>query len=111
MSAAARNRLLAKRPQACSHLLHEKVGLFPSGEVSAFRDFIEMNEIAVGPLRPASRTLVNFLRKDADSRRNGDAKVLKEAFLELGIQTGRGHPGVRQPRQRNVIEDVVASKI
>jgi hypothetical protein len=47
--------------------------LFPGGKVSALVDLVEVDEVGIGPLRPAAWGLVLLAREDGDGYRNGDA--------------------------------------
>ena len=70
-----------------------------------------MEEIVVGALRPTPRALVDLLGENANGSRNGDAQVVEEAALEFGVEPSRRNSGVRQPGKRDVIENVVSSKV
>src|SRR5207249_6703971 len=65
-------------------------------------------------LRPTPRRLGEFIREGAHGHRKLHALRAKEAELVaqvvLPVETGRGNPGVRQPEQRDVVEDVVARR-
>ena len=66
-----------------------------------------MDEFRIRSLRPTPRGLILLARKDAHGYRNGDALGVEEAALVLPVETGRGDPGVRQPIERDVVEDLV----
>src|SRR5262245_6980823 len=70
-----------------------------------------MNELGVGPLRPAPRRLILLPRKDGHRHRDLDALDVEEAALVLPIKTGRGDRGVRQPVERDVVADIVARQL
>src|SRR6478672_4795831 len=70
-----------------------------------------MEEVVVGALGPTPRTLVDLFGENADGSRNGDAQVVEKSTLELGVEPSRRHTGVRQPGERDVVEDVIPRKV
>ena len=62
--------LLTQRPQASAHFFREELRLFPSREMPAFENFVEMDEIGVSTLRPTPRTLVDLFGENADGSWN-----------------------------------------
>src|SRR5205807_7590589 len=77
----------------------------------AFADFVEVNELGVGLLGPTPRRLIELSREDAHGGRNRDALDVEEAELVLPVETTRGNPGVRHPRERDVVEDLVSREL
>src|SRR6202042_434118 len=74
----------------------------------ALVELVEVDEVAgIRALGPAPRGLIELVGEDADGIRNGDVLGVEEVRLVLPIETSRGNPGVRQPVQRDVVEDVV----
>ena len=67
--------------QARPNLSRKQLRLFPGGEVPAFGEGVEVNEIVVGALGPTPRSLVDLFRKDANGGRNRDVVVVKKAPL------------------------------
>ena len=68
-----------------------------------------MDEFGIRPLRPAPRGWIELVRKDAHGDRDGDAFDVEERIaLVLPIETSPGKRRVRQPGERDVVEDVVA---
>jgi hypothetical protein len=51
--------------------------------------------------------VVELSREEVHGSRNRDALDVEEAELVLPVETTRGHPGVRHPRERDVVEDLV----
>ena len=74
-------------------------------------DLVEVDEVGVGLLGPAPRRLVELSREDAHRCRNRDALDVEEAERVLPVEAPRGHPGVRQPRERDVVEDLVPGEV
>src|SRR4029077_3235038 len=69
-----------------------------------------MHQFGKRPLRPAPWGGIQFVRKDANGNRDGDAfgvEIPKFAPV-LPIETGARERRVRQPGDRDVVEDVVA---
>jgi hypothetical protein len=74
-SLAARSVTLPQRSERRSCLFRQQLRLLPRGDVSAFGELIEMNELGIRPLRPASRGRVDLVWKDADC--SGDGHVFR----------------------------------
>src|SRR5215475_9057412 len=94
-----------------ANLFGEQLRLLPRCEVAALVDLVEVDEVGIGALHPAPRRLVCLVRKDAHGHRNGDALGVPEAALVLPVQPRRRHPRVRQPEERDVVEDVVTRQL
>ena len=75
---------------------------------------VVVDQVGICLLRPTPRRLGEFIREGAHGHRKLHALRAKEAELVaqivLPVETGRGNPGVRQPEQRDVVEDVVAGE-
>ena len=69
-----------------------------------------MDEFGICLLCPAPRGRIEFVREDAHGNRDGDAFGIEipEFAPILPIETGAGKRRVRQPGDRDVVEDVVA---
>src|SRR5258705_7354503 len=69
-----------------------------------------MDELGKGLLGPAARGWIEFVREDAHGNRDGDAFGIEipEFAKSLPIETGARKRRVRQPGDRDVVEDVVA---
>ncbi len=82
--------------------------LLPSGEVPAPVELVEIDEIVrVGALGPAPRGLIKLVGKDADGEWDGDVLGVEEVGLVLPVQPSRGNSGVRQPVERDVVQEVL----
>ena len=90
-----------------AELLGEELRLFPGGEVAALVDFVEVDEVGVGLLRPAARRLILLAGKDGRGNRDGHALRVEEATLVLPIEARRGDARVGEPIERDVVEDLV----
>src|SRR2546430_1852190 len=70
-----------------------------------------MNELGIGFFRPTPRSWIELVRTAAHSNRVGDAFGIEISFAPiLAIETGDRKRRVRQPGDRDVVEDVVARK-
>src|SRR3981189_513791 len=68
-----------------------------------------MDEFGISPLCPAPRGWIEFVREDAHGNRDGDAFRIEIPFAPiLPIETRARKRRVRQPGDRDVVEDVVA---
>src|SRR6476646_1478003 len=69
-----------------------------------------MDEFGICPLCPTPRGGIEFVRKDAHGNGDGNAfDIEKTDFAKpLPIETAAGNRRVRQPCDRDVVEDVVA---
>jgi len=69
-----------------------------------------MDQFGIRLLSPAPRSGIEFVREDAHGNRDGDAfsiEIPKFAPI-LPIETGARKRRIRQPGDRDVVEDVVA---
>src|SRR5579862_4435303 len=74
-----------------------------------------VQEIRIRALRPAFWGLIDLLSESTYANRQLDASGVKEAarwqiVLRVPIKASRRHPGIRQPIERDVVENVVAGK-
>src|SRR5438874_8039873 len=70
-----------------------------------------MDQFGIRPLCPAPRSWIELVRKDAHGNRDGDADafdVEERRPLVFPVETGARKRRVRQPGERDVVEDVVA---
>ena len=67
--------------------------------------------VGIRAFGPASRGLVELVGEDADGERDRDGLGVEEVRLVLPVQAGRGNPGVGQPVERDVVEDVVSGEV
>ena len=76
----------------------------------AFVELVEVDEFRICLLCPAPRDWIEFVRKGAHGDRDGDAFDVEKADFApiLPIETGTGNRRIRQPGDRDVVEDVVA---
>src|SRR5947208_8829791 len=92
----------SQRPEGGTNLGGEEFRLLPGREVVALVDCVEVDEVGVGLLGPAPRRLIELPRKHAHGGRDGDALDVEEAERVLPVETTRGNPCVRHPRERDV---------
>ena len=68
-----------------------------------------MDQFRIRLLCPAPRGCIEFVREDAHGNRDGDAFGIEIPFAKiLPIETGARERGVRQPGDRDVVEDVIS---
>jgi hypothetical protein len=86
--------------------------LFPGGEVAAAVEPVVVDEVGrVGALGPAPGGLVQLVGEHADGDRDGDGLGVEEPGGVLPVQPGGGDPGVGQPVQGDVVQQVVAGEV
>src|SRR6266849_5246293 len=100
--------LLAQRSEARANLFRKELRLFPGRKVPAFLHLVVMDQFGIHPLCPAPRGWIEFVREDAHGNRDGDAFGVEIPEFVLPIETGARKRRVRQPGDRDVVEDVVA---
>ena len=76
----------------------------------AFVDPVVVEELGIGAFCPAPRGFVLLAGKDAHGDRDGDAFGVEKSTLVFPIETRRRNPRVRQPVQRDVVEDLVTGQ-
>src|SRR5688500_2444505 len=103
--------LSAQRLEPCPQLIHEGIRLLPGGKVTTLGKPVVVDQVGICLLRPTPRRLGEFIREGAYGHRKLHALRAKEtelvAQVVLPVETGRRNPGVRQPEQRDVVEDGV----
>ena len=70
-----------------------------------------MDELGIRSLGPAPRSLILLAGEDGHRYRNGHALGVEKATLVFPIETRRRNPGVRQPVERDVVEDLVTRQL
>jgi hypothetical protein len=76
--------------------------------VAALVDLVVIDQVGIRPLCPTPWRLILLAGKDAHSYRNGDALGVEKASLIFPVETRCRDARVRQPIQRDVVEDLVA---
>src|SRR4051794_31420601 len=103
---------LPERFERLAHLLAEDLRLFPGREVAAFFEAVVVNQFGIRLLCPAPGGCVDLVGEGADGNRDLDAHGVEEAARRMvrvvPIELRRGDRGVRQPIERDVVEDVVS---
>src|ERR1700751_3701538 len=110
VSSRSRSAQLCERR---AQLGREQLRLLPGGEVAAFVDLVEIDEVAVGTLGPTLRRAVDLAWK----HRHCDRDRYVRGLLTRGVQDRRGvlpveprgrNCAVRQPVERDVVQDRIA---
>src|ERR1041384_4905247 len=108
------DRSRPQRFERRSHFTNEQLWLFPRREVSAFGKTVVVDKVHIRFLCPALGRLINFFRKRAHGDRKLDAAHVEEAATgrksmpRVPVETRRRDRGIRQPIERDVVENVVA---
>ena len=83
--------------------------MFPGRKVAAFLHLVVMDQFGIRLLCPAPRGWIEFVREDAHRNRDGDAFGVEIPFAPIfPVETGARKRRVRQPGDRDVVENVVA---
>jgi hypothetical protein len=69
-----------------------------------------VEEFGIGLLDPAPRRLICLARKDAHGHRDGDAFGIPKAALVFPVEPRRRDPRLRQPKERDVVEEIVTGQ-
>src|SRR5262245_11658881 len=69
-----------------------------------------MDKFGIRSLCPTPRGCIELIWKDAHGNRDGDVFRSEKVKLVFPIQTSRRDRRVRQPVERDVVEDVVSRK-
>src|SRR5258705_5873985 len=113
MPMGTRSLLLPERSEGGAQLGGEKLRLFPRGEVSAFVDFMKIDQVFIGAACPRLRGAIDVLWKYSDGHWQRDLGSLPSGRLRgvasdvLPIQAARRGGAVGEPVQREVVEDLV----
>src|SRR2546430_4367896 len=76
----------AEGSEASPDFFREGLRLFPGRKVTALIELVVMNELGIGALRPAPRSLVEFFGKRADGDRNSNMLRCKKRKLAFPIK-------------------------
>ena len=76
--------------------------------MAAFVGPVVIHEVVVSPLGPAPRGLVALAGKGTHGSRDRDVGVVVKAQLIFPVQASRRDRRIRQPLERDVVEDVVS---
>jgi hypothetical protein len=79
--------------------------------VAALVDFVEVDEAGVGLLGPASRRLVLLAGENGDRDGDRDTLGVEEAALVFPVEARGRDPGVRQPVESDVVQDLVTRQL
>src|SRR5262249_11717614 len=93
-----------------SQILGQELWLFPGCEVPALAVLLEVHQFRIGALRPAPWSGIEFVREHAYGNRDRDAfrAEIRPFAPILPIESSARKGGVRQPRDRDVVQDVIA---
>src|SRR5687768_6173651 len=101
--------LFPQRPKPGTHVPHEERRLLPGCEMPAFVVGVEEDEIGIRLFRPAPGSGIELVGEDADDNREGHAFDVEIPLAPvLPVEPATGNRRIGEPRERNVVEDVVA---
>src|SRR4029077_15208111 len=114
--ALRRIRSSAERSEGGSELFREELRLLPGREVPALVDLVEVRDVRVCLLGPASRRPPDLAgeRGEAERQRHRWRRLAGSLGLGLSslpVRSGRGGAGARQPVQHDVVENVVTGEV
>src|SRR6202023_347197 len=92
---------------ARAHLFGKELRLFPGSKVPAFVELIVVDQFWIRPLRPTARAQIDLVRKGAYGNRDGNAFDTEIREFAFPVESGTGNRRVRQPGDRDVVEDIV----
>src|SRR5262245_32767844 len=105
---------LAQRSERGAELLREQFWLFPRRKVSAFVGFVPIDELVEGLLSPTARSTVDLPGEDRHCDRDlRDLNCVERsapALRRVPVGPRRGGAGVREPIERDVVEDLISRK-
>src|SRR5215213_4436775 len=99
---------LAQRTERGTEFFREELWLLPRGEVAAAVERVEVDEVWIRALRPAARSRVDLIGEDTDGSRDRHVLGCEKGKLALPIETSGRNSGVREPVERDVVEDVIS---
>src|SRR5262245_62492399 len=75
----------------------------------ALREPVVVDQLRIRTFGPAPRSLIEFVRENAHGNRDGDTFDIEIPPLapEFPVETGARKRRVREPRDRDVVENVV----
>src|SRR5688572_8298650 len=99
--------LAAQGSETRAHFFREDLRLFPGGKMTAFGNFVEVDELGIRLLRPAPRRLVELVGEHAYRRRDVDAFGSYVIERVLPVDATGGDARICQPEVGAVVENVV----
>src|SRR4030095_3106413 len=96
--------------EAGAYLLGQEFRLFPRGKVPAFIELVVVNQFGVRALCPTARAQIDLIRKGTHGNRDRNALDVEIPEFVFPVETRSGNRRIRQPGQRNVVEDIVPAE-
>src|SRR5215469_17760697 len=78
--------------------------------MTPFGELVVMDQFGIRSLRPTARAQIDLVRKAAYGNRDGDPFNAEIPELVFPVEAGSGNCRVRQPGDRDVVEDIVPSE-
>src|SRR5262245_14209659 len=79
--------------------------------MASFVDSVVVDQFRIRSLRPTPRRLILLAGEHGDGDRYLDAFDAEEPALVFPVESRRGHSGIRQPVERNVVEHLVTREL
>src|ERR1700730_15654491 len=98
----------SQRSEGSSDLLTKKFRFFPGREVTALWESVVVDQFGIGFLCPGLRGCIDLIGKNAHGSRDRDTFRSEQAKLAFPIETSRRDRRIRQPIERDIVEDVVS---
>src|SRR5215831_7362867 len=103
---------LAERPEARAQLFRKQLWLLPRGEVAAPVGLVEVDEVGVNLLGPATRRLEDLAGEHREGDRERDLRWRlpgrgSRTSSALPVHPRGGGRGAREPVQSDVVDDVI----
>ena len=76
--------------------------------MTALLESVLVDELWIRRLAPSPRSWIQLVRKDTHGNGDGDAFDAEEGKLVLSAEARTGNCGIRQPRERRVVQDIVS---
>src|SRR5262249_16838575 len=101
--------LLAQGSEACANLFAQELRLLPRAQVPALGKPVVVHQLWIGLFGPTPRSRIEFVRKDTHGSRDGDAFDVEVPLPPIfPVEPRARNRRVRQPGDRDVVENVVA---
>src|SRR5713101_3485651 len=98
---------LAQRSERRTELGGEEFRLLPLRKVTALIGLMEINELVITTLSPASWRTADLAGKDRYGSRDRDVHGVEVVGVILPVQLCGRRPGVRQPVERDVVKHFI----
>src|SRR5258707_11288925 len=98
----------SQRSEGSKDLFTKKFRLFPGREVPALWESVVVDQFGIGFLCPGLRGCIDLIGKHTHGSRDRHTFRSEQAKLAFPIETSRRDRRIRQPVERDIVEDVVS---